>query len=76
MKINMIKTAGGYLWPAFDRDAEKLTKFKTGETYEIEIKQSRNPAFHRKVFEFFNFCFEHFTSRQFTASRYFFCNMR
>ena len=55
----MIKTAGGNLQPFQDMDADKLTKFKTGECYEIEIKKSRNPAFHRKVFSFFNFCFEH-----------------
>jgi len=55
----MVKTAGGTLTPADDMDAEKLTKFKTGETYEIEIKLCRNPAFLRKAFAFFNFCFEH-----------------
>lgn len=45
--------------PASDMEAEKLTKFKTGELYEVDIKYSRNPKFHRKVFAFFNFCFEH-----------------
>lgn len=55
----MQKQAGGLLLPAGDIEAEKLIKFKTGEVYEIEIKQSRNPSFHRKVFAFFNFCFEH-----------------
>lgn len=55
----MQKQAGGLLLPASDMEAEKLTKFKTGEFYEIEIKQSRNPQFHRKVFAFFNFCFEY-----------------
>ncbi len=59
MKVNMVKTAGGNLWPVDDMDAEKLKRFKTGEHYEIEIKLSRNPAFHRKVFAFFNFCFAH-----------------
>jgi hypothetical protein len=59
MKINMVKTAGGNLWPSDDMDAERLTKFKTGETYEIEIKLSRNPAFLRKVMVFFHFCFDH-----------------
>ena len=59
MKINIVKTAGGNLWPLDDMDAEKLTKFKTGEAYEIEIKKTRNPQFHRKVFAFFNFCFAH-----------------
>lgn len=59
MKINFIKNAGGVLTPASDMDAERLTKFKTGEMYEVEIKRTRSPQFHRKVFAFFNFCFEH-----------------
>lgn len=59
MKIQIIKQPGGALIPASDLEAEKLAKFKTGEQYEIEIKLARNPAFHRKVFAFFNFCFEH-----------------
>ena len=59
MKINMVKNAGGLLTPANDMEADKLIRFKTGEQYEIDIKLSRNPAFHRKVFAFFNFCFEH-----------------
>ena len=59
MKINMVKNAGGLLMPVNDMEADKLTKFKTGEQYEIDIKLSRNPAFHRKVFAFFNFCFAH-----------------
>lgn len=59
MKIEMIKFAGGVLAPANDMELEKLTKFKNGEQYTCEIKLSRNPSFHRKVFSFFNFCFEH-----------------
>ena len=59
MKINIIKQYGGVLVPASDMDSEKLTKFLTGEMYVIDIKLTRNPAFHRKVFAFFNFCFEH-----------------
>ena len=55
----MVKGAGGVLSPMLDIDAEALTKFKTGECYEIEIKRTRNPAFHRKVFAFFNFCYAH-----------------
>lgn len=62
MKITMVKQAGGVLHPASDIDAESLQKFKTGEHYQIEIKRSRNPQFHRKVFAFFNFCFEHWAS--------------
>ncbi len=59
MKINFIKNAGGLLVPANDAEADRMTRFKTGEMVEIDIKLTRNPAFHRKVFAFFNFCFEH-----------------
>jgi hypothetical protein len=59
MKISFIKQPGGVMLPASDIEAEKLSKFKTGEMYEVEIKNSRNPHFHRKVFAFFNFCFQH-----------------
>lgn len=59
MKINFTKQAGGVLIPANDHEAQRLTKFKTGEMYEVEIKLTRNPAFHRKMFAFFNFCFQH-----------------
>lgn len=55
----MIKNAGGILSPANDIEAERLTKFKNNGQYEIEIKLNRNPAFLRKVFAFFNFCYEH-----------------
>jgi hypothetical protein len=59
VKVTVLKTAGGNLFPATDEDADKLTRFKTGEHYEIEIKLSRNPAFLRKVMAFFKFCFEY-----------------
>ena len=45
--------------PADDSEQERLNKFKTGEMYEVEMKLTRNPAFHRKMFAFFNFCFEY-----------------
>ena len=59
MKINMVKQAGGLLVPVDDMESERMKRFKAGEVYPVEIKQSRNPQFHRKVFAFFNFCFEH-----------------
>lgn len=62
MKLDFIKTHGGVLIPANDMTADKMQKFKTGEPYEVDIKLSRNPAFHRKVFAFFAFCFEHWSS--------------
>lgn len=59
MKIEVVKQPGGVLIPASDMELEKLNKFKTGEQYQVEIKLTRNPKFHRKVFAFFNFCYEH-----------------
>ena len=50
--------------PASDEEADKLIKFKTGEHYEVDIKLPRNPAFHRKVFAFFGFCFDHWSSNK------------
>lgn len=58
----MIKLAGGTFVPAVDMESDALQKFRNGEQYEIEIKRTRNPQFHRKVFAFFNFCFEHWSA--------------
>lgn len=62
MKVNFIKQPGGVLIPADDMEAERLTKFKTGEMYEVEIKLTRNPKFHAKVFAFMKFCFGYWRS--------------
>lgn len=62
MKIEMIKSHGGVLCPASDLDEEKLTKFRTGEQYQIEIKLPRNHKFHGKVFSFFQFAFHYWKS--------------
>ena len=64
MKVAFVKQPGGVLVPASDIEAERLTRFKTGEVFEVDIKNSRNAAFHRKVFAFFNFCFEHWQGEQ------------
>jgi len=64
VKLEIIKGYGGTLSPASDEVAEQLTKFKSGELYEIEMKLVRNPAFLRKVFAFFNFCFEHWDGQK------------
>jgi hypothetical protein len=62
MLIEMIKGPGGIFMPATDMEAGRLTRFKNGEQYTAEIKLTRNPAFHRKVFAFFNFCFQHWAA--------------
>ena len=59
MKLQFTKQPGGILCPADDRTSEAMTKFKTGEQYEAEIKRTRHPAFHRKMFALFNFCYAH-----------------
>ncbi|QLB40821.1 DUF1367 family protein [Mannheimia pernigra] len=57
-KYQMMKLPGGILSPLNEEEAKRLKSFQNGEQYEIEIKRQRNPAFHRKVFAFFNFCFD------------------
>lgn len=59
MKIEMIKEAGGVFRPVNDMEQEKTTKFKTGEQYKIDVPLTRIPAFHRKAFAFFNYCFNY-----------------
>lgn len=59
MQIEMVKNAGGVFVPAFEHDLPRLTKFQNGGQYTLELKLTRNPQFHRKVFAFFNFCFQH-----------------
>ncbi|QTL40577.1 DUF1367 family protein [Xenorhabdus budapestensis] len=62
MEIQMVKSPGGVFVPAFEHDLPRLTKFKNGEMYTADIKLTRNPAFHRKMFTFFKFCFEHWSA--------------
>lgn len=59
MKVMFTKMAGGVLVPASDIEADKLTRFKTGQVYEVDIKLKRNAKFHGKVFAFFNYCFNY-----------------
>ena len=65
----MIKQPDGLWVPAFETESERLAKFKAGFVYPVEIKRSRNPAFHGKVFKFMQFCFEHWSADQ-TDSRF------
>ncbi|OVZ99025.1 hypothetical protein CBW53_03000 [Yersinia frederiksenii] len=58
----MIKNAGGIFVPVFEHDLPRLTRFKNGSQYTLELKITRNPDFHKKVFAFFKFCFEHWSA--------------
>ncbi|OBX09588.1 hypothetical protein QV08_01215 [Gallibacterium salpingitidis] len=70
MIIEMVKGAGGTFVAADDMYLPALQKFKNGEMYEVEVKRTRNPQFHRKVFSFFKFCFEHWAADK-TEWKYF-----
>ena len=59
MKINMLKLPGGVFAPADEIAEEAMNKFKSNVQYPVEVKRTRNPEFHGKVFSFFNFCFAH-----------------
>lgn len=64
MEIEMVKCANGIFAPAFEHDLPRLTKFKNGEMYTFSAKLTRNPAFHKKMFVFFKFCFDHWCANK------------
>jgi len=69
MLIEMIKTPDGFV-PGDEIHETALQKFQNGGMYEVEVKRTRNPQFHRKVFAFFKFCFDHWAADK-TEWRYF-----
>lgn len=62
MKINFLKLEGGYFLPASSHEVERFKRFKNNEIYEVELKQSRNTDFHRKVFKFLDHCFNYWNA--------------
>jgi len=58
MKVECFKYDNQFI-PASDYETEKLKKLSTDEMYEIDVKVTRNPKFHRKAFAFLNYCFAH-----------------
>jgi hypothetical protein len=62
MKVNFIKQVGGVLIPANEIEVDRLKRLKTGEMYEVDLVSSRNPAFHGKVFAFFNFVYNYWSA--------------
>lgn len=57
MKLQAIATNKGFA--ICPQDQERYRRFKRGEQFEVEVKQGRNPQFHRKAFAFLNFCFHY-----------------
>ena len=64
MKISFQKHQGGVLIPADDVESERMTRFKTGEYYQVDIKLSRNPHFLAKIMVFFRFCYDHWDGHE------------
>jgi hypothetical protein len=62
MKVNFIKQVGVVLIPANEIEVDRLKRLKTGEMYEVDLVSSRNPAFHGKVFAFFNFVYNYWSA--------------
>lgn len=64
MTIHAVKTAGGIWVPASEADKEAQQPLKTGQPYEITVKESRNYAFHRKGMALLRFLFDHWEPGQ------------
>lgn len=58
-EISLIKHPGGIFHPANESDLETLAKIKNGAYVTADIKQPRNPQFHRRFFALLNFAFEY-----------------
>ena len=68
MKINCHKVHHGFI--PVDLDVDVIKKIPNGSIVELSLKQQRNYQFHKKVFEFFNYCFDHWKSdREFMDER-------
>jgi hypothetical protein len=49
---------GGIMRASTDRDADKLSKYKTGEAIRADITKPQNSAFHRKLMALFEVGFD------------------
>jgi len=58
--VQLIKQSNGSLAPANQVDLDILQPIKIGSLIEADIKQPRNPQFHRKFFAMLNFAFDYF----------------
>ncbi len=58
-ELQLVKQPGGILRPANQSDADALAKIGNGRLVHADIKQPRNPLFHRKLFALLNLAFEY-----------------
>lgn len=63
MKIQVINTPTGFV-PYGDDEYDKKAKLKIGEEYTIEVKTTRNAAFHRKYFKLIKLSWEYLNEAQ------------
>ena len=63
MKLRVVNTPTGFV-PETDEDAEVKRKLKRGATYEVNIKQVRNPMFNRKFHAMIRVGWEYLTEQQ------------
>lgn len=56
----------GTLRPAFQQDRERFDKIKLGTLLLADVKQPRNPQFHRKFFSLLNLAYEYWLPPQVT----------
>lgn len=57
-ELQLVKTVTGFR-PAYQADVDRMSKIKTGALVLADVKQPRNPLFHRKFFAMLNFAFEY-----------------
>jgi len=63
MKLRVVNTATGFI-PETDSDAELKRRMKIGETYEVTVKEVRNPKFLRLFFALLNCAWGYLTEQQ------------
>ena len=63
MKLRVVNTATG-LVPETDSDAELKRRMKIGATYEVTVKEVRNPKFLRLFFALLNCAWSYLTEQQ------------
>lgn len=60
MEVLMTRAPSGALIPINDEEAEKMSRFKTGDTIRGEFVVMRNGKFHKKAFSLLQLCYEKF----------------
>lgn len=60
MKINLIKTANGKLWPADEEAIDDAKDLKVGEVYAAEVKLNQNYKLLQKIHVFFKHCAKYY----------------